>query len=107
VFFVTVFIVAIVSGATATVVGIGIGRLMTPPIMVATVGVIGTIVGSGCDWDCRLAVSARPSARQSAHSESGCSVDLRPSLWASACCRFTLFGAPKGQEKGNVPAELG
>jgi hypothetical protein len=28
--------------------------------------------------------------------------DLRPSLCAGACCSLPLFGAPKGQEKGNV-----
>jgi hypothetical protein len=28
--------------------------------------------------------------------------DLRPSLCAGACRHLPLFGAPKGQEKGNV-----
>src|SRR5688572_17535017 len=31
------------------------------------------------------------------------SADFRPSPCAGPCCHLPLFGAPKGQEKGNVP----
>src|SRR5882672_3469821 len=39
----------------------------------------------------------------------GCPVESgnsRPSLCAASCCRLPLFGAPKGQEKGNVRGTL-